>query len=467
MAITAVKGKNETYKIDMCEGSILPKILRFTIPLILSRLLQCFFNTADILVVEHWCGDNAMAAVSSNGSLINLFLGLFIGLSIGTNVIAARNISGNHQKELSRTVHTSMFFAVVSGTLLAILGVCLSVPMLRLMSVPDSILPLSSLYLRIYFIGTPSVLIFNFGNAILNANGDTKRPMYYLTASGIANVLLNLIFVVFFDLGVAGVAIATVVSQTMSAFLIIRCLMKERDGMKFELSKLKFRKRIFIQIMRIGLPASFQSSLISLANITVQYSVNIFGETVIGGSAAAANIEGYIYNSMNSFYAACLSFTSQNFERRNMKRILRIQLTCQLLVMIFGISLSTASYLGGHQILRLFAESEEMIEVALIRMKYVTLPYFIIGCAEVLIGGLRGMGHSFLQMIFSIFSMCVLRIVFLVTIFNIPMFHNPETVFIVYPISWIVSFIMHLVYFIYTYRKECENISTAKIKAAV
>ncbi len=305
------------YELDMCSGSILKKMLIFTLPLMLSSVLQLVFNAADVIIVGRFAGDNSLAAVGSNAALINLLTNLFIGLSIGANVIAARHYGADETKELSKTVHTSMLIGAVSGVFLTVIGVCFAKQLLELMKTPEEVLALAADYLRIYFLGMPSLMLYNFGSALLRSVGDTKRPLFYLSAAGVINIILNLIFVVLFKLDVVGVAIATVVSETVSAVLIIRCLMHETGGIRLMLSELKLDKKKAAAIMRLGLPAGLQGVIFSLSNVVIQSSVNLFGATVVAGNSAAQNLESFVYVAMNSFYQSAISFTRSEGTRLN------------------------------------------------------------------------------------------------------------------------------------------------------
>ena len=303
------------YEIDMCSGKLLPKILTFALPLMCSSVLQLLFNAADIVVVGKFAGDNSLAAVGSNAALINLMVNLFVGLSVGANILAARYTGAGNREGLRQTVHTSMLLALLSGILLAVVGVITARPLLHLMQVPDSILPLAALYLRIYFLGMPAAMLYNFGAALLRSVGDTRRPLYYLIAAGIVNVALNLLLVIVFQLDVAGVAIATVVSQCLSAFLVVRCLMHEEGDIRLELRELRITLPRLGQILEIGIPSGIQGVAFSLSNVIIQASINGFGETVISGNTAASNIEGFIYVACNAFCQANMAFTSQNYAR--------------------------------------------------------------------------------------------------------------------------------------------------------
>ena len=427
------------YEMDMCSGSILKKMLMFTLPLMLSSILQLLFNAADIVVVGRFAGDNSLAAVGSTTALINLLTNLFVGLSIGANVTAARNYGGKREDALSRTVHTAVTISIISGVILTVIGVVGTKEMLRLMSTPDEIIDLAADYLRIYFAGITATTIYNFGSALLRAIGDTKRPLYYLLAAGAVNVVLNLLFVIVFKMDVSGVALATIISESLSAFLVIRCLMRETGAIKLELKKLRVHKAELISIIRIGLPAGFQGIVFALSNVVIQSSVNLFGNIVVAGNSAAANIEGFVYMAMNSFYQATLSFMSQNFGAGEYKRLNKILACGELCVIMVGLVLGNAAVLFGNQLLRIYTDSPEVIAAGMVRLHYISKVYFLCGIMDVLVGALRGIGYSVLPMVVSLLGACGLRLLWIATVFQIPEFHKVEVVYLSYAITWIIT----------------------------
>ena len=333
--------KAKSYEIDMCNGPLTGKLLRFAIPLMFSGILQLLFNAADIIVAGRFAGHQALAAVGSTSSLINLLVNVFIGLSVGTNVLCANYIGAKQEKAVSETVHTSVLLSLICGVILIFIGVLLARPLLTLMGTPEDVLNQATLYMRIYFVGMPATMLYNFGAAILRAVGDTKRPLYFLFASGVVNVILNLIFVIVFHLGVAGVAIATVISQCISALLVLRCLIHEEGMYRLHLNKLKIHKNRLILMIRIGLPAGMQGAIFSISNVLIQSSVNSFGSVAMAGNTAASNIEGFIYTAMNAFHQTSISFTSQNYGAGKKKRITRILIQCEILVFIVGCASET------------------------------------------------------------------------------------------------------------------------------
>ena len=439
------KNKAKNYQIDMCNGRVLKKMLLFTIPLICSSVLQLLFNAVDVIVVGRYAGDNALAAVGSNSSLINLFVNFFMGLSIGANVLVSRYYGAKQDKELSETVHTAIAVSLVSGIALAVLGVLISPTILRWMQAPKEVLSLAVVYLRVYFVGMPALMLYNFGAAILRAIGDTKRPLYFLAIAGVVNVILNLFFVIVLHWGVFGVALATVISQVISAWFVLKCLMKETGGIRVEIKKLYIHKDKIKRMLQIGVPAGLQSVLFSVSNVLIQSSINSFGATVIAGNSASANIEGFVYVAMNAFYQANISFTSQNMGARKYHRLNRILVTALGCVMVTGIIFGVSCYVAGPLLLSLYTSSSSVVAAGMVRLAYICIPYFLCGIMEVMVGSLRGMGYAVFPMIVSLVGSCLLRIVWLQTIFRIERFQNIETVYIIYPISWTITVLAHVV----------------------
>lgn len=442
---------------DMCSGSILKKMLLFAIPLMCSSILQLLFNAADIVVVGRFAGDNSLAAVGSNTALINLLTNLFVGLSIGGNVLAARFYGAKQEKELKKTVHTAMLLGIYSGLILTALGVIGARQILIWMQTPKEVLDLAALYLRIYFVGMTATMVYNFGSAILRAVGDTKRPLYYLLFAGIINVVLNLFFVIALRMDVAGVALATVISQTISAFFIIRCLTKEQGGIHLELRELHIDRDKFAQILQIGLPAGFQGIVFSLSNVVIQSSINLFGATIVAGNSAAANIEGFVYFAMNAFYQATISFTSQNFGAGNQKRINRIAWTGEICVIIVGIVLGNACVLFGRGLLSIYSGSPAVIDAGMFRLSIIARTYALCGIMDVMVGALRGVGYSVMPMIVSLLGACGLRLVWLATVFQMKDFHTVTIVYLSYPITWIITLSVHIICFVCVRKKQMKE----------
>ena len=445
--------KSKKYEIDMCSGSIFKKMLLFALPLMCSSILQLLFNAADIVVVGHFAGDHALAAVGSNTALINLLTNFFVGLSIGTNVLVAQYYGAKKEQELKETVHTSMMLSVYSGILLTIVGVIAARQILIWMQAPSEVLGLAVIYLRIYFIGMTSTMIYNFGSAILRAVGDTKRPLYYLLGAGVVNVVLNLIFVVLFQMGVAGVGAATVISQTISAFLVVRCLILEQGGIHLELKELRIHKDKFIRILQIGLPAGFQGTVFSLSNVVIQSAINSFGAVVVAGNSAASNIEGFVYMAMNAFYQATISFTSQNFGAKQYKRINKILFVGELYVIITGLVLGNLAVIFGKELLGIYSSSEEVIQTGMVRLRIIGITYALCGIMDVLVGALRGIGYSIMPMIVSLVGACGLRLIWIATVFQIPAYHSQTTIYMSYPITWTITLTVHALCFLWARRR--------------
>ncbi len=450
MAVSVQRASNT---INMCEGPLLPKFIKFAIPVMLANMFQTLFNAADMAIIGAFCGDVSLAAISSTGSLCSFIVGLLMGLSVGSNVLAARFFGAKDNENLSKTLHTSLVISVISGIIITVIGLIFAPMMLEMMNVPDNVLPLSKTYIFIYFLGITPSIIFNYAAAVLRAVGDTRRPLYFLMASGILNVLLNILFVTVIKLDVAGVAIATVIAQTLATVLVIRCLLRETGALRLDIKKLKLDKKMALQIIRIGLPAGLQTSLFSVSNIAIQSSINIFGDAAISGSGAMATIEGIAYVAMNAWTTVVVSSTSQNFGVHNYKRILKSQLLGQACVISVGIIFAVIYSIFGESLLGIFVDSKEALEAGLLRMNYIGKVYFTCGIMDVLTSGLRGLGRSFIPMLVSLFGSVLLRIIWVNTVFLIPEYHHLSTVFFVYPVSWILTSLILLIMFIFTFKK--------------
>lgn len=441
-------------KIDMTQGPVFSKLLKFSVPLILSSVLQLFFNAADIIVVGRFAGDNSLAAVGSTGSLINLLVNLFMGLSVGANVVAAHYFGAGKKDRVQTTVHTAILLSFYSGIILTVIGVFGAEQILKLMQAPDDVLKLAALYLKIYFGGITSTIVYNFGSAILRAKGDTKRPLYILFAAGIINVFLNLIFVINFKMDVAGVAIATVISQTFAAVVVIIILCRETDEFRLDLKKLSLNKHVFKRIVKIGVPAGFQGIMFSFSNVIIQSSVNSFGATLIAGNSAVTNLEGFIYTSMNGFSQGALTFCSQNAGAGKKDRIKKLAWISQFTVLAVGGILSLIFLLFARQLIGIYSQSQEVIEAGLIRCVVIFTTYYLCGMMDTMANTIRGIGHSVIPVIVSLLGACVFRIVWLATIFQIPQFHTPLCIFISYPISWLLAWIANLICFSVLMKKD-------------
>jgi len=448
--------QKQGYQIDMINGPLAGKILLFALPLMLSSLLQLLFNAADVVVVGRFAGKEALAAVGSNGSLINLFVNLFIGLSVGTNVVIARDLGAGRTENVRKSVHTSIALSLIGGLILAVAGFALSRQMLELMSSPPDVIDLSALYLRIYFLGMPGNLLYNFGAAILRAQGDTRRPLYYLSAAGVINVILNLVFVIPFQMSVAGVALATIISQYISAILVLLTLMRENGDMHLDLKALSLDWHTVKRIMRVGLPAGLQSTLFSISNVVIQSSINSFGSAVVAGSSAAGNIEGFIYPCTNAFHQAALTFISQNYGAGKCKRADRIAILCLSYGAFISLVLGNLIHFFGAPLASLYAPGEtEVIAQAVVRLGYVAAFHFLCAFMDIMVGILRGLGHSVVPMIVSLIGSCAFRLVWIATIFQV--YTTPACLYISYPISWALTALAHVVFFFivrkHTYRR--------------
>lgn len=444
--------KTKSYEIDMCNGALFPKILAFSIPLMLSSILQLLFNAADMVVVGRFAGSTALAAVGANAALINLLTNLFIGFSVGANVMVAQFYGAKKQREMSETVHSAIVLSLVCGCVLLALGIVAAPEILILMGTPEDVLGQAVLYIRIYFAGMPVILLYNFGSSILRAVGDTRRPLYYLLAAGVINIILNLLFVIGFGIGVAGVALATVISQCVSAALIVRCMMHMEGGCRLEFKKLGMNRNQVLQIMRIGLPAGLQGTVFSLSNVLIQSSVNAFGSVAMAGNTAASNIEGFIYMAMNSYHQTALSFCSQNLGAGNYKRIRKVLLECLAMVTFVGLAMGWAAYLFGNQLLGIYSSDPQVIEIGLLRLSVICTTYCLCGIMDVLVGGLRGIGSAVLPMVVSLLGACGFRILWIFTIFQWE--HSLWMLYLSYPVSWLLTAMVHACCFVFLMRKR-------------
>lgn len=431
---------------DLTSGPLTIKIIKFIIPLMLTGILQLLYNAADSIVVGHYDGSSALAAVSSVGALINLLVNAFMGLSVGAAVVVAQDYGAKDYEGVSKTVHTSYLISIIGGIVVGAIGLIFSRQFLIWMGSPEDVLPLSTEYLMIYFIGTPANMAYNFGASILRSVGDTKRPLYFLTISGLVNIVLNLVLVIVFHMGVAGVAYATIISQILSAVMVIVYMMKSKDCVRFVPKKMRIHGDKLKKMLYIGLPAGFQGTVFSLSNVVIQSAVNSFGSLVMAGNGAASSLEGFTYTAMNSVYQASLTFVGQNVGAKKYDRINKVQGVCLVLVTIIGLVFGVTTYCLGEPLLSIYLPNDpEAIPYGIIRMSYIALPYFLCGMMEVMVGGQRGMGMSFIPMINALLGSCVLRIVWISTVFAA----DPTlfTLYISYPISWIVTTLAHTVFY--------------------
>ncbi len=442
------------HSIDMCSGSLADKILMFALPLMASSLLQLLFNAADVVVVGRFAGKEALAAVGSNTSLINLMINLFVGLSVGTNVVVARDLGAGRHDNVNRSIHTAMTLALASGLAMMVFGVVMVRQLLEWMSSPTDVIDLATVYLRIYFLGMPANLLYNFGAAILRAQGDTQRPLYYLTFAGVTNVVLNLVFVIGCRLDVAGVALATIVAQYISAVLVVRCLMREPDALHLDLKKLGLNWQVVKRILQVGLPAGFQGIVFSLSNVVIQSSLNSFDDAVlVAGSSASSNIEGFVYAGMNAFYQAAITFIGQNYGAGKCDRVDKVARQCVAFAVITGLILGNLVYLFGAPLASIYAPDDpEVVQQALVRMLIICCPYFICGIMDTLVGVLRGLGSSVIPMITSIVGACGLRLIWVAVVF--PLYRTPACLYLSYPVTWTITMLFHLFFLMVFVRKR-------------
>lgn len=444
--------KSNKYEIDMCNGSIMDKLVSFALPLMLSGILQLMFNAVDIIVVGRFSGSEALAAVGSTTALINVFTNLFIGISLGANVLAARFFAAGRREEMSETVHTSITLALISGIFMAFVGLIFSKGALELMGTPEDVIGLSTLYMRIYFMGMPFFMLYNYGAAILRAVGDTKRPLYFLIIAGVINAGLNMVLVIVFGLGVAGVGIATVFSQMVSCVLVLICLCRTEGSYKLSFSKLSIKGYYLKQIFQVGIPAGIQSTVINFSNALLQSSVNSFGSTAMAGYTAANNILGFLYVSINSVTQACMSFTSQNFGVGKYKRMDRVLIDCMILSVGAALVLGCGAYFFGAEILQVYTEEADVIQCGVEILSITTVPYFLCGIMDLFPGALRGMGYSAVPMVLSIIGTVGMRVLWIFVFF--PQHRSLYFLFISYPASWIATIVMQVVCY-YFVRKHC------------
>ena len=452
------KAARSSNEIDMCNGPILGGVLRFALPLALSGILQLAFNAADVIVVGQFAGSTALAAVGSTGALINLIINLFVGLSTGVNVLVANYRGAGRTEDVSKTVHTAMLTAAVGGLAFIFIGNVLARPMLELMDSPEDVIDQAALYMQIYFAGMPGFMVYNFGSAVLRAVGDTKRPLFFLAIAGVINVVLNLVFVIVFHMGVAGVAIATIISQLVSAILIVLCMIRSDGVYRLELKKLRIDPGKLKRMLRIGLPAGLQGSMFSISNVLIQSSVNSFGSLVMAGNSAAGNLEGFVYTVMNSLYQANLSYTSQNYGARKFKRIDRSLLCCLGTVAVAGAVLGNLVYLFGPQLLSLYDSDPAVIQYGMNRLQIVATTYFLCGLMEVASGSMRGLGYSIVPMVVSLSGACAFRILWIYTVFA--WYPTQLVLYISYPISWILTCAAHLLCYLFARKKKFAQVQS-------
>ena len=452
-------GKRGRHEIDMTEGPLLPKILAFSGPLILTGILQLLYNAADVIVVGNYAGHEALAAVSSTGSLINLLVNVFMGLSVGASVAVARHYGARDIIAMRKAEHTAMTLALFMGVGVGIVGFLLARPLLQLMDSPPDVIDGAALYVRIYFLGMPANMLYNFGAATMRAVGDTRRPMVYLMISGLVNVLLNLLLVIVFHMDVAGVAIATVASQVVSMVLVLLCLFRTRGAIQLNLNECRIDRKSLRDLIRIGLPAGLQGSLFSISNVLIQSSVNSFGSLVVAGNGVACNIEGFVYTAMNAQHQADMTFASQNYGAGKPDRVKRTLWCCLGVVTAIGLSMGLLILLFGRPLLGLYNQEPEVIAKGMIRMGIIMPTYFLCGLMDVMVGQLRGVGYSIMPMIVSLTGACLLRIVWILTVFA--QNHDLTVLYMSYPVSWFVTFVIHFLCYMFVARKRVDKLKPA------
>ncbi|RHB48077.1 MATE family efflux transporter [Enterocloster aldenensis] len=435
----------KSYEIDMCNGPLLSKILLFSVPLMMSGILQLLFNAADIIVVGRFAGSSALAAVGSTSSLINLLINVFVGLSVGVNVLVAKYYGGQREKDMSETVHTAVLTSLLSGLFLVILGGIAARPLLHLMGTPDDVLDQAVLYMRIYFLGMPVLMVYNFGAAILRAIGDTRRPLYFLFMAGVVNVALNLFFVIGLGMGVDGVGWATVISEHVSALLVLKSLMEAPGALRLNLKELRIHPKKLKRIVKIGLPAGMQGAIFSISNVLIQSSVNSFGSIAMAGNTASANIEGFVYTAMNAVYQTNLSFTSQNLGGRKYSRINRIMYICLAVVTVVGITLGITAVLAGDLLLGIYSSDAQVLRYGMLRLEIICGTYFLCGIMDCMVGSLRGLGYSVIPMFVSLTGACGFRVLWVFTVFAA--YRSLDVLYLSYPVSWAITAIAHMITF--------------------
>ncbi|MBR6224390.1 MAG: MATE family efflux transporter [Firmicutes bacterium] len=462
-----VKDKSKKYEIDMTEGSILKKMLRFAIPVMFTGLLQLLFNAADIVVVGRFAGDAALAAVGASSSPVHLVVTLLMGLSMGVNVTVARAFGAGRPKDIQEAVHTSITLALIGGVLMAIVGLSVCSTLLRIMGTPDEILPLSKKYMDILFMGIPIMALYNFGSGIFRARGDTRRPLYFLAVAGVINVCLNLFFVIVLHLDVVGVALATVLSQIVSMSLIMGTLMREKGPFRLELKKLGLYKSKVKPILVIGVPSGIQGMLFSISNMVIQSSINSFGKIVMAGSSASASIEGFTFVAMDSCTQSAMTFTSQNMGAGKIERIPHVFRTAVAMVTVAGLTIGNLTYLFGRPILGIYTQNPAVVDQGMIRLMIMCVPYFICGIMNVIPGVIRGMGYSIVTTIVTIIGVCGLRIAWIGTICQLPQCSTIEWVYASYVATWLITAIAHYIYYKLIYKKTAKRFNRETASAII
>jgi len=451
---------------DLTSGSLFNNIIKFTLPIILTGVLQLLFNAADIVVVGNFASDTALAAVSSTGALINLIVNLLVGLSVGAGVCVARCFGSRDEKGLHEVVHTSIVIAVFGGIVFGIIGFLFAKIFLGWMDTPENVIDQSALYVKIYFLGVPFSIVYNFGAAILRSVGNTKKPLLYLVIAGIINVVCNLFFVIVLEMDVAGVATATAISQLISCVLVVIYLLRVDGCHRLEISKLKIYKDKLVQILIVGLPAGVQGSLFSISNVLIQSSINSFGDIAMSGNGAASNIEGFVYISMNSFHQTALTFTGQHIGAKKYEKIKDITAICLLCVATAGLVLGIGAWAFGRPLVGIYANGrEEVIKYGISRLSIVSATYCLCGLMDVFSGVLRGMGKSFSSMIITLLCVCGLRVLWVYTVFQYS--RQLTTLYWSYPVSWVICVISQAILFIFSFKSLMRKAKVEQIITTV
>ncbi len=443
------------YSLDMTCGPFLKKIMIFSVPLIMTGILQLAYNTADVVVVGRFVGKEALAAVGSTGSLVNLFLNVFLGLSMGSGVMVARHIGARDDGSVSECVHTSMFLSVICGFLIGLIGFFFSGDMLVLMNVPDDVLDLATLYLKVYFMGSPGLLAYNFGASIVRSTGDTKRPLLILGVSGLVNVVLNVVLIVVFKFGVEGVAIATVVSQYFSAAMVIIYLLKINNSCRLNIKNIHINKTELKEILKLGLPAGIQSSLFSVSNVIIQSSVNSFGSVAMAGIAAGSNYDSYIYTGTNAVAQTAMTFTSQNIGAKKIENIGKVYRYCLLFALSIGVVFGIIGTVFSEEIVRFFSDDAGVIQIGAERMRLVIPFFFFCSLMDVAASQIRGMGKSFEPMIVSLIGACGIRVFWVFLI--LPLDRTLINLYWSYPVSWMITFFAQFIMYFILKRRMIKN----------
>lgn len=440
------------YEMDFSTGSLWKKILVFSIPLMFSNILQVVFNMADVAVVGKFAGSIALGSVGSTSILVTLFIGILLGFSSAVNTLTARYIGSKDIKSIKETVHTAAIVCASAGIIIMVLGIIFAYDVLSFMNTKDELIEGAVIYLKIYLIGMPAMGIYNFGNAVLSAAGDTKRPLYYLIIAGIINIILNLFFVIVCKLGVVGVALATVIAQCSSAFMIMRALICAKESYKVELKELKITPDKMKNILRIGIPSAFQYAIFAIANLFVQTSVNSFNHIVVEGNSAATNADSLVYDMMAAFYTACTSFMGQNLGAKKRDRVLKSYFICTIYSFLIGLVLGVSLYVFRYAFLGLFTNDLEVVEAGIKRLSIMALSYSVSAFMDCTIAASRGLGKTFIPTIIVIMGSCVFRVMWIYTVFAY--FRTIESLYLLYVFSWMITAIAEIIYFVYSYRKE-------------